>query len=61
MSQSATAQGDRDMSKKKQEVQGMLSVETITQSILLLRGHKVILDYILADLYGVETRAYSGG
>ena len=45
------------MKKRKQEVQGMLSVDTITQSILLLRGHKIILDYVLADLYGVETKA----
>ena len=34
----------------------MISVDTIAQSILLLRGHKIILDTVLADLYGVETR-----
>ena len=44
------------MKKKKQEVQEMISVDTITQSILLLRGQKIILDTVLADLYGVETR-----
>ena len=44
------------MKRKKQEAQGMISVDTITQSILLLRGHKIILDSVLADLYGVETR-----
>jgi hypothetical protein len=44
------------MRKKKQEVQGRLSVDTITQSILLLRGHKIILDSVLAALYGVETK-----
>ena len=34
----------------------MISVDTIAQSILLLRGHKIILDTVLAELYGVETR-----
>jgi DNA-binding PadR family transcriptional regulator len=46
----------REMKKKKQEVQGVLSADTITQSILLLRGHKIILDTSLAALYRVETR-----
>ncbi len=32
-------------------------VEHIARSILVLRGHKVILDADLAALYGVETRA----
>jgi len=45
------------MKRKIQEVQGMITVDTITQSILLLRGHKIILDSVLANLYGVETRA----
>jgi hypothetical protein len=31
-------------------------VERITQSILILRGHKVLLDTDLAALYGVETK-----
>jgi ORF6N domain len=31
-------------------------VEHITQSILLLRGHKVLLDTDLAELYGVATK-----
>lgn len=31
-------------------------VEHITQSILVLRGHKVLLDEDLAELYGVEIR-----
>lgn len=34
-----------------------LSLERITHVILLIRGHKVILDEDLAALYGVETRA----
>ncbi len=29
----------------------------VERRILLLRGHKVMLDYDLATLYGVETRA----
>ena len=33
-----------------------LSAETITQSIVRLRGHKVLLDADLATLYGVPTK-----
>jgi hypothetical protein len=33
-----------------------IPVERIERSILLLRGHKVLLDADLAALYGVETR-----
>jgi hypothetical protein len=32
-------------------------IEGITRAILVLRGHKVLLDEDLATLYGVETRA----
>ena len=35
----------------------ILPRERIERSILLIRGHKVILDADLAELYGVETRA----
>jgi len=31
--------------------------ETIARSILLVRGHKVMLDRHLAELYGVKTKA----
>src|SRR6266581_9183043 len=31
--------------------------EIIEQKIYLIRGHKVMLDFDLAELYGVETRA----
>ncbi len=31
-------------------------VEHITQSILVLRGQRVLLDEVLADLYGVQTK-----
>ncbi len=34
-----------------------MPLERITQSILLIRGHKVMLDADLAELYGVETGA----
>ena len=32
-------------------------VESIQNKIYILRGHRVMLDSELADLYGVETRA----
>jgi len=34
----------------------LIPVERIEQSILLIRGQKVMLDRDLAQLYGVETR-----
>lgn len=42
------------MSKNKKPA---ISAETVVQSIVILRGHKVLLDADLARLYGVETRA----
>ena len=38
-------------------VTNILPSERIERSILLIRGHKVMLDADLAELYGVETRA----
>jgi hypothetical protein len=35
----------------------LITASRIEQSILLVRGQKVLLDSTLADLYGVETRA----
>ena len=35
---------------------GVVSVEQITQSILVFRGHKILLDAELAELYGVPTK-----
>ena len=35
----------------------ILPTERIERSILLIRGHKVMVDADLAELYGVETRA----
>jgi len=34
----------------------LVPVERIERSILVLRGHKVMLDADLADLYGVATK-----
>ena len=34
----------------------VIAVERIETKILLIRGHKVMLDASLAELYGVETR-----
>ena len=31
----------------------------IEQTILLIRGHRVMLDVDLAELYGVETKAFN--
>ncbi len=36
--------------------QGLVTVERIERAILLLRGHRVMLDSDLATLYGVDTR-----
>ena len=30
---------------------------TVEQSIVMVRGEKVILDYVLAEMYGVSTKA----
>ena len=35
---------------------GIVPVEQITESILVFRGHKVLLDVELAELYGVPTK-----
>lgn len=35
----------------------LVAAESIAQSILLIRGHKVMLDADLAELYGVPTKA----
>ncbi len=37
----------------------LIPVERIEKSILLIRGHKVILDSDLAELYGVETKVFN--
>ena len=37
-----------------------IPVERIEKEILLVRGEKVILDNVLADLYGVLTKQLNG-
>jgi ORF6N domain len=41
----------------KKQSRSLVSAEQIEQSILIVRGHKVLLDADLAQLYGVETKA----
>jgi hypothetical protein len=44
------------VNKKKSVSKYVIPMERITQAILLIRGHKVILDTDLANLYEVETK-----
>jgi len=44
------------MDDKMSKDRSLIPVERIERSILLIRGHKVILDADLAALYGVETK-----
>ena len=46
-----------DRREVSQQMTAVVPTERIEKLILLIRGHKVILDADLADLYGVETRA----
>ena len=43
----------------KSEGLDVMPIEHITQSILVLRGHRVLLDTDLADLYGVTTKSFN--
>lgn len=43
--------------KSKSTATTLVAAQRITQSILMLRGHKVMLDADLAAMYGVETKA----
>ena len=45
------------MTDKMAKDRSLIPVERIERSILLIRGHKVMLSVHLAELYGVETRA----
>ncbi len=40
---------------KKTKAVVPLAIESIERRILIIRGHKVLIDADLADLYGVET------
>jgi len=42
--------------KKSGKTGAVVPIERITQAILLIRGHKVMLDSDLAELYGVATK-----
>ena len=44
------------MNDKMSKGKSLIPVECIERSILLIRGHKVILDADLAALYNVETK-----
>src|SRR4030067_2546202 len=44
------------MNNKMSKDRSLIPVERIERSILLIRGHKVILGADLAALYGVETK-----
>jgi hypothetical protein len=44
------------MNDKMSKGKSLIPVEGIERSILLIRGHKVILDADLGALYGVETK-----
>jgi ORF6N domain len=41
--------------------QNLVPLERIERAILVLRGHKVMLDADLADIYGVETKVLNQG
>jgi len=47
------ALGDQQMAK---EISSIIPVQRIQRCIYVMRGHKVILDSDLADLYGVTTK-----
>ena len=44
------------MPKKSKD---LIPVEVIQAKIYLIRGHKVMLDHDLAELYGVETKVFN--
>lgn len=49
----------RRQSNAKAKPNALVPVENIVQSILVLRGHRVLLDSELADLYGVATKRFN--
>lgn len=48
---------DRNMARKPAEEKQLIQIEVIERRIYLIRGHKVMLDTDLAELYRVETKA----
>lgn len=49
---------NRKATRKADATAMTASLERIGRSILLVRGHKVLLDSDLAALYGVETKVF---
>jgi hypothetical protein len=49
----------RRQSNAKDKRNALVPVENIVQSILVLRGQRVLLDSELADLYGVATKRFN--
>ena len=47
---------DTEIKKVHKQSQAIVPVELIEKKIYLIRGHKVMLDSDLAELYGVETK-----
>ena len=47
------------MAKAKKAVTNIIPDETIIRKIYVFRGQKVMLDFDLASLYGVETRIFN--
>lgn len=45
------------LNQDEEEATAIVPIERVERSILLVRGHKVLLDVDLADLYGVPTKA----
>ena len=43
--------------KTGDQIQSIIPAESVQQSILMLQGHRVMLDSVLAKLYGVQTKA----
>jgi hypothetical protein len=54
-----TRVGSKLRGKERNEglMESLVPLEIIEKKILLIRGHKVMLDTDLAELYGVETKA----
>ena len=46
----------KEKSIKKTKAVVPVAIESIERRILIIRGHKLLIDADLADLYGVETR-----
>ncbi len=51
-----TRKGSNDGRRKESHAEDEIRVERIERAILLIRGHRVITDSVLADLYGVATK-----